>query len=47
MTIYHADIYTFDDSGQINDLLYFVSGKQYKGLNMNDIEKGEQIYSRR
>lgn len=41
-----TQIYTFDDSGQSYDLLYFVTGKQYKGLIMNDIENGELIYAR-
>ena len=42
-----SQIYSFDDSGQSYDLLYFVTGKQYKGLIMNDIENGELIYARR
>ena len=42
-----SQIYSFDDSGQSYDLLYFVTGKQYKGLIMNDIENGEVIYARR
>ena len=41
-----SQIYSFDDSGQSYDLLYFVTGKQYKGLIMNDIENGELIYAR-
>ena len=42
-----SQIYSFDDSGQSYDLLYFVTGKKYKGLIMNDIENGELIYARR
>ncbi len=42
-----SQIYSFDDSGQSYDLLYFVSGKQYRGLIMDDIENGELIYARR
>ncbi|MBP5384468.1 MAG: nucleotidyltransferase domain-containing protein [Lachnospiraceae bacterium] len=41
-----SQIYSFDDSGQSYDLLYFVSGKQYRGLIMDDIENGELIYAR-
>ena len=41
-----SQIYSFDDSGQSYDLLYFVTGKKYKGLIMNDIEDGELIYAR-
>ena len=41
-----SQIYSFDDSGQSYDLLYFVSGKQYRGLIMDDIESGELIYAR-
>ncbi len=42
-----SQIYSFDNLGQSYDLLYFVTGKQYKGLIMNDIENGELIYVRR
>ena len=39
-------IYSFDDSGQSYDLLYYTSGKNYKGLIMSEIENGELIYTR-
>ena len=39
-------IYSFDDSGQSCDLLYFKSGKQYSGLIMDSINNGELLYSR-
>ena len=40
-------IYSFDDSGQSYDLLYFKSGKQYDGLIMDSINNGELIYARK
>ena len=39
-------IYSFDDSGQSYDLLYYTSGKNYKGLIMSEIENGELINTR-
>ena len=39
-------LYSFDDAGQSYDLLYFTSGKNYKGLIMSEIENGELIYAR-
>ena len=41
-----SQIFSYDDSGQSYDLLYFVSGKRYRGMIMDNIENGELIYER-